>query len=99
MTNAMQGRCYTIEYDQKLEIEVEKDSLILDLNENLSTGLVPRGRHMWDNLGSVATTVETEYYSYQFDSLVSDYGGSLGLFISFFFFALAVAVMVTIKIN
>ena len=48
MTNAMQGRCYTNEYDQKLE----KDSLILDLNENLSTGLVPRGRHMRDNLGS-----------------------------------------------
>ena len=61
MTNAMQGRCYTIEYDQKLEIEVEKDSLILDLNENLSTGLVPRGRHMGDNLGSgspMATTVQ-----------------------------------------
>ena len=35
MTNAMQGRCYTIEYDQKLEIEMEKDSLIIDLIENL----------------------------------------------------------------
>ena len=31
---------------------------------------------------------EREYYSYQFDSLVSDYGGSLGLFIGFSFFAL-----------
>ena len=31
----MQGRCYTIQYDQKLEIEMEKDSLIIDLNKNL----------------------------------------------------------------
>lgn len=43
---------------------------------------------LWITYGSVATTVEREYYSYQFDSLVSDYGGSLGLFIGFSFFAL-----------
>ena len=35
VTNAMQGRCYTIQYDQELQIEMEKDSLIIDLNENL----------------------------------------------------------------
>lgn len=43
---------------------------------------------LWITFGSVATTVEKEFYSYQFDSLVSDYGGSLGLFIGFSFFAL-----------
>ena len=32
----MQGRCYTIQYDQKLQIEMEKDSLIIDLNKELS---------------------------------------------------------------
>ena len=31
----MQGRCYTIQYDQKLQIEMEKDSLIIDLNKEL----------------------------------------------------------------
>ena len=36
VTNAMQGRCYTIQYDQKLQIEMEKDSLIIDLNKELS---------------------------------------------------------------
>ena len=30
----MQGRCYTIQYDRPLEIEMEKDSLIVELNEN-----------------------------------------------------------------
>ena len=35
VTNAMQGRCYTIQYDQKLQIEMEKDSLIIDLNKEL----------------------------------------------------------------
>ena len=43
---------------------------------------------LWVTFGSVATTVEKEFYSYQFDSLVSDFGGSLGLFIGFSFFAL-----------
>ena len=32
--------------------------------------------------------LEKEFYSYQFDSLVSDFGGSLGLFIGFSFFTL-----------
>ena len=35
VTNAMQGRCYTIQYDQKLHIEMEKDSLIINLNKEL----------------------------------------------------------------
>ena len=43
---------------------------------------------LWVTFGSVATTVEKEFYSYQFDSLVSDFGGSLGLFIGFSFFTL-----------
>ena len=43
---------------------------------------------LWITYGSVATADEREYYSYKFDSLVSDYGGSLGLFVGFSFFAL-----------
>ena len=35
--------------------------------------------------GSLGTTVLTEYYIYPFESLVSDFGGSLGLFVGFSF--------------
>ena len=38
--------------------------------------------------GTVETTVLKEFFVYTFFSLVSDFGGSLGLFIGFSFFAL-----------
>ena len=35
--------------------------------------------------GSLSTTVLREYFIYPFDSLVSDFGGTLGLFVGFSF--------------
>ena len=39
-------------------------------------------------LGSVEVTVMKEFFTYTFFSLVSDFGGSLGLFVGFSFFSL-----------
>ena len=39
-------------------------------------------------LGSVEVTVMKEFFVYTFFSLVSDFGGSLGLFVGFSFFSL-----------
>ena len=36
MTTTMKGRCHTIQYDQKMGVDVEKDSLIIGLKPNLS---------------------------------------------------------------
>jgi len=43
---------------------------------------------LWVVFGSLVTTVKEEFYLYPFISLVSDFGGSLGLFVGFSFYGL-----------
>ena len=41
---------------------------------------------LWISFGSTTTTVRKEFYILNFETFVSNYGGSLGLFVGFSFF-------------
>ena len=63
-----------------------KDHLVSNFNQLLLSIVIDLGYKIM--LANMEITEESEHYMYDFESFVSEFGGSLGLFLGFSFFTL-----------